>query len=295
MTAALLGGLALVLAGPAPWLMLRLPALRRTPAATLLLWQSMALAAVLAAVGAGLSLMTLFAGAGASGEADVSPWEYLAASLALAVTVTVVVRLLISGHRVGTGLRTARRQHRDRVDLVANRDRNGVHVLEHPLPVAWCLPGMREQRIVVSEGLMATIPPEQAAAVVAHEREHLRARHDLVLEAFTVLHRAFPSWVASASALREAELLVEVLADRGAVRERPARELAGALVAVAAARGPAGSLGIAGPTSDLVVRVELLRDAGPHRLQHLLVLLAGVLLLAVPTVAVVRPWLWGLL
>lgn len=295
MTPVLLGVLALVLAGPAPRLLLRWPALRRTPAAALVLWQSVALAAVLAALGAGLSLLTGLIRHGGSWDGVQGPVRYAAVVLASVVTVTVVGRLLLSGHRVGTELRSLRRQHREQVDLVASRDHDGLHVVEHPLPVAWCLPSMREPRIVISAGLLASLPADQIAAVIAHERAHLRSRHDLVLEAFTVLNRAFPARVSSAAALQETALLVEVLADRAAVCGHGARALAGALVAVSAARGPAGSLGIGAASSDLIIRVNLVADRGSHWPQAVLVGLTAVLLLALPTVLVVWPWLFGLL
>ena len=53
MTTLVLGLLAVLLAGPVPALMARVPLLRRTPRAAMVLWQSVALAAVLAALGAG--------------------------------------------------------------------------------------------------------------------------------------------------------------------------------------------------------------------------------------------------
>src|SRR3546814_5231779 len=58
MTPLVLGCLAVLLAGPVPSLMSRWHALRHTPVAAMLLWQSVAMAAVLSAVGAGLSLTT---------------------------------------------------------------------------------------------------------------------------------------------------------------------------------------------------------------------------------------------
>ncbi|UAL31207.1 M56 family metallopeptidase [Nocardioides rotundus] len=295
MTPVVLGALALVLAGPVPWLLLRLPWLRRTPAAALLLWQSVALAAVLAALGAGVSLATALARDGRVDDLLGTPVATVVAALVALLTLTVAGRLLLSGHRVGTELRALRRRHREQVDLVASREGDGLHILEHPLPVAWCLPGMRGRRIVVSEGLLRALPAEQAAAVVAHEREHLRSRHDLVLEAFTVLHRAFPGWVASAPALREAALLVEVLADRAARREYGARALAGALVAVSTAGTPEGSLGVAGEGSDLLVRVRLAGEDRPRRVQAALLVLTAAGLLALPTALVVWPWAADLL
>ena len=58
MTPLVLGLLALALAGPVPAGLARVPALRRTPAAAMVLWRGVALAAVLSALGAGLSLVT---------------------------------------------------------------------------------------------------------------------------------------------------------------------------------------------------------------------------------------------
>ena len=73
-----------------------------------------------------------------------------------------------------------------------------VRVLDHEVPLAYCLPGRRTSRVVVSAGTLGLLAGDEVDAVLAHERAHLRARHDLVLEAFDVLHRAFPRWVSSA-------------------------------------------------------------------------------------------------
>ena len=50
MTSPVLALLALFLAGPAPWALSLLSRLRRTPRAAVVLWQAVALAAVLAAL-----------------------------------------------------------------------------------------------------------------------------------------------------------------------------------------------------------------------------------------------------
>ena len=220
----------------------------------MLLWQSTALAAVLAALGAGLSLAT-----DRLWQPPVAAGDVVVAALAGAVTVVVAARLLLSGHRTGTALRRMRRLHRERVDLVARVD-HGVSVLDHDLPVAYCVPGMSGSRIVVSRSTLTRLAPAELAAVLEHERSHLRARHDLVLEAFAVLHRAFPRWVASGAARREVEVLVEVLADRAAVRTGDRRALVSALLTLAGSRAPAGALGSAG---SLVGRTG--RGAARHR------------------------------
>ena len=284
-TPVVLGVLAVLLAGPLPWLLSRWARLRRTPAAAMLLWQSTALAAVLAALGAGVALVT-----DRLWEPPVAATDVVVASLAGGVTLVVLVRLLLSGHRTGTDLRRMRRLHRERVDLVARVD-GGVSVLEHDLPVAYCVPGMSGSRIVVSRSTLTRLAPAELSAVLEHERSHLRARHDLVLEAFTVLHHAFPRWVASAAARREVEVLVEVLADRAACRSGDRRALLSALLALAGSPSPAGSLGSG---SSLAARVEVLRDTRPHRVQSVVVAALAAAILALPTLLVVLPWLTGL-
>jgi Zn-dependent protease with chaperone function len=291
LTPLVLGALALVLARPVPGALARSARLRHTPVPAMLLWQSTALAAVLAALGSGLSLVThrLW-------EGPVGPLDRVLAVLAGGVTVVVAARLLLSGHRTGTTLRRLRRRHREQVDLLARVDHGLVHerisVLDHEVPVAYCVPGMSGSRIVVSRSTLTRLGDAELAAVVAHERAHLRARHDLVLEAFTVLHRAFPRWVSSGTAHHEVQVLVEILADRAAVRLGDRRALVSALLALAGSRTPRGALSAAG--TGLVERVAVLSDTRPHPVQATLVTLAALALLALPSGLVVLPWLTGL-
>jgi Zn-dependent protease with chaperone function len=287
MTTLVLAALAVLLAGPVPWLMTRLPLLRRTPRAAMVLWQAVALAGVLAALGAGLSLVTLQL----VGEQSVR--SYALSAIPLSLTGLVLARLLLSGHRVGTGLRQLRRRHRHLVDLLAE-DRDGVHVLEHEAPTAYCVPGLRS-RVVVSSGTVASLTEEELAAVLSHEQAHVRARHDLVLEAFTVLQEAFPAVVTSRQALGEVQLLVEVLADRAARRRQGAQALVSAFSALldgGMTQAPAGA--VAAADSDLQVRVELLLDERRHGVQATVLVLLASGVLVLPTLLVVLPWLSGL-
>lgn len=287
MTTLVLAALAVVLAGPVPWLLARLPALRRTPRAAMVLWQSVALAGVLSALGAGLSLVTTQV----TGEQSIR--SYAVAAIPLSVTGVVLARLLLSGHRVGTDLRQLRRRHRELVDLLAE-DRNGVRVLEHEAPTAYCLPGLRS-RVVVSSGTVASLTAEELEAVLAHERAHVRARHDLVLEAFTVLQRAFPAVVTSRQALDEVRLLVEVLADRAARRRCGPTVLVTAFKALTSAGGgEAPASAMAASDTGLRVRLDLLLDDDRHPVQAAGLVLAAAAVLVLPTLLVVLPWLTGL-
>lgn len=296
MTPLVLGALALLLAAPVPVLLARLTRLRLTPRAAMLLWQAVALAAVLAALGAGVSLATDRAWRQEPGLAS-----WVVAVTALAVTGLVAGRLLLSGHRVGTRLRQLRRRHRAQVDVVARRAEARAHgrpvlVVEHDLPVAYCLPGASRARVVVSSGALDRLDADALDAVLAHERAHLRARHDLVLEAFSVLHHAYPRWVSSAAALAEVRLLVEVLADRAAARAEGRQAVGRALVELGSG-APAGAgdgVTLGSTSGDLLTRVRLLADRRPHRVQAALAVAAAVALLVLPTAFVVAPWVRGL-
>lgn len=277
----LLAALAAGLAGPAPRLMATITAFRRCPWPALLLWQTVSLAAVVSAL--------LVAPVAWWSLTDRQP---VLLSLAFLVTGGMLVLLLLSGHRVGTGLRERRGRHRDLVDLLgtpdapthpapARSDQTRLRVLDHPSPTAYCLPGA-DHRIVLSAGTLDRLGAEEIDAVLAHERAHLGARHDLVLEFFTVLHRAVPPVLRCESALGETHLLVEALADRSAIRRVGARPLARALVALHDGDHPDGALGVG--THLTRTRLQLIADAAtPRRAQ-------AVVMLTFATVVTLAPW-----
>jgi hypothetical protein len=161
----------------------------------------------------------------------------------------------------------ARRRQRELLALLAHGDPKvpGALVLDHPAAAAYCVPGLRS-KIVVSAGALALLGDAELAAVLAHERAHLRERHDLVLLPFTALRRAFPRSHACTEAYREVAMLVEMLADDRALSDRPARELVSALVRV----GTAGQVSVgtlaamASSDSEVTARVNrLLRPRHP--------------------------------
>jgi beta-lactamase regulating signal transducer with metallopeptidase domain len=156
----------------------------------------------------------------------------------------------------------ARRRHRALLSLLAHGDPKvpGALVVDHPAAAAYCVPGLRS-KIVISAGTLALLDQAELAAVLAHERAHLRARHDLVLLPFTALARGFGHSRLVCRAHTTVALLVEMLADDRALRQRPARELATALLRVGASgagRAPSGALAAAGADDEVVARVARL-------------------------------------
>jgi hypothetical protein len=294
-TPVLLAALALVLTGPAPALLARADWPYRIPRAAVALWQALALAAVLAALGAGIALSYSAAGQPGEPRFDSSSLRDLTAAAVLALTALVGVRLLWSAGRVAVGTRSRRRRHRDLVDVLATPDGlvPGLRVLAEQTPLAYCLPALRGARVVVSVGAMERLDERELRAVLAHEQAHLRARHDLVLEAFTMLHTAFPRWVRSEVALAQARTLVELLADNDARRRNGPVPLARALVALAGSPAPAAGLAVA--KSATVLRVQRLADPEPpERWLSAATYAAAAALLVLPTVTVAAPILEAL-
>lgn len=293
-----LAALAVLLTLGTPALLPRVPGLRRTPAAGLLLWQGCALggfsAIVLLPVVAAHEFGGLF-----TADRTVHPWMVWAA---VALSLVLVGRLLLAAHRVGTDLRTLRRRHQEAVDLLDPRHGDGdrLRVIDADSPVAWCLPG-RRARIVMSRAALEGLAPDQLHGVYLHERAHLRHRHDLVVEFFTVMDAAVPSRLRHPRALAEVGLMVELLADQAGAQEvgpvtmgralahlatgqhAPRRDVpepvgsgAGGAVSLRAPSGGVALTAGAGPLQSTVVRVTALQQAGrPHRVQALLVTAAA--------------------
>jgi beta-lactamase regulating signal transducer with metallopeptidase domain len=189
----------------------------------------------------------------------------------------------------------ARRRQRELLALLAHGDPKvpGALVIDYPTAAAYCLPGIRSQ-IVVSVGTLDLLAPAELTAVLAHERAHLRARHDLVLIPFTSLRRVFPRSRGIAQTYRTVALLVEMMADDHALRVRGllARELATALLrfGTAATDGaPAGALAVA--EGELTARVNRILVPQPPlpRATQAAVVLASALLVGVPLLLLVIP------
>lgn len=300
-TAPVFAGLALLLAGPAPALLSRATWTYRTPRAALVLWQAIALAAVLSAFGSGLAIAAELLVPGLDGRPTTQPTReidalglplWLAYVFVFALTLLVGARLCYAIVRVGVHTRRRRARHRMLVDLLdqsgPRRRAADIRVLAATEPIAYCLPGLR-QRVVISEGTLTNLDDAEITAIVSHERSHLRARHDLVLEAFTAVHEAFPRFVRSKAALGSVKLLIELLADDSAVKVTGPKPLARALVACSKSTAPQGALAAGGPTT--LIRIQRLSGRiGDVRVASA-AYLGSAAILVVPTMAVAVPWL----
>lgn len=265
---------------------------RRAPVLGLVLWQALGLAAGLLSLTlcATVALRPLgpthLAGLRRLGDAGWPTWT--AGLVGLAILLRLLTVLLASTART---LR-ARHDNRVLVDLVSQPHLllRGTSVVEHDVPVAYCLPGLRP-RLVLSRGALDVLSYEELRAVLAHEHAHLTQRHDLVVLPFVALDATFPAVPAVQTARAEVALLIELLADDSAARSHDRTHLARALWKIGTGDAPAGALGAAG--GEVLLRAQRMLDPPVplgRRAQ------AGVVLLALavagsPLVGVVLPYL----
>ena len=189
-------------------------------------------------------------------------------------------------------LHVARRERRATLNALALVSRDdaalGVTVVDADVAAAYCLPG-RHGRIVLTTATVGGLERDELAAVIAHERAHLRERHHITVAVANGLARAFPRVPLFAASAVEIARLVEMRADDAAARETDQISVAAALVALAAMRAPRAALAAA-DTAGVARVMRLLEPGGPVRLGHRVALLAALtLLLLAPALLAAYP------
>lgn len=279
--AGVLAGCLALVAGVLPAWLARADWPQRSPALALVLWQAAGLAAGLLS----LALLTALALAplGTSYLAALRHLDRAGWPTALFLLLAGAVLLRLLSVLVASTVRTLKARHDNRVlvDLVASKNLllRGASVVDHDVPLAYCLPGLRP-RLVLSRGTVEVLTSGELQAVVAHEQAHLAQRHDLVVLPFVALKATFPAVPAVSTAQAEVALLVELLADDAAAHAHDRAQLARALWKIGTGGAPAGALGLAG--DDVLLRARRLLEP-PDRLA--LPARAGVVLLALTVAA----------
>jgi Zn-dependent protease with chaperone function len=217
------------------------------PRSAIVLWQAVGAAAGIAIVGACAKAVAmasppanprrhisdLTSSVVASTPSRSSAPEHLFALTAALILAVLVIGALLT-RTIGT-LR-ARAHQRTLIDLLGDEraGARGTFVVDHPVATAFSVPGLRP-RVVVSRGAVETLSPDELAAVLAHERSHVHAHHDLVLLPFRSLGLALPRSRAIAADNHQIGTLVEMVADDRAVQQCGSTALARALCRMASA------------------------------------------------------------
>jgi Zn-dependent protease with chaperone function len=247
----------------APLVLGRLRRLDHTPQAAAYLWLLAALGALSAVVLVGLLLLVgsshlatdlaalLATCSMALRRALDAPTGMTGPLLGLGLLALVAGGLLVGGLVSGArAWRGVRRQHE--LLTLAGRTRPGlpgVTVLDHPVPLAYCLPrrmGGRAGPIVVTTATLQQLDPAQLAAVLAHEHAHQARRHHVLLLVADALRIGLPWLPASRAAHSAIASLVELAADDDAVHRHGAADVAAALAKLATTPAPTLGLGAAG-------------------------------------------------
>lgn len=277
---------------------------RRSPQTALALWlvldASIVLSLLLAAaapvlgaapVGAGLGrllsacVVSLTRAYGGGGDGA----THLAVAVGGLSAVAGLLLLVLSGAVMAV---RARRRHAQGVSLAGRYSADlGAWVLDHQEPLVYCLAG-KERGIVVTTGALARLDSNQLAAVLAHERAHLRGHHAPMVTFTQGLRRSL-GWIpAVQAAAEEVGTLVEFCADDAARRSTDGRTVATALLALTVGAVPNGALGATGAvTAERLTR--LIQDGDKPRWSHGLT--AGGVLVAVvaPLVIALGPAVLG--
>jgi Zn-dependent protease with chaperone function len=247
---------------------------QRSPRLGMLAWQALSVSVVLAALLTGVTLAVptlpistrlatlLDACWLAIREQYSTPGGATVASVGVLLVVAVLGRL---GFSLAVEVLSAvyrRREQRRKLMIVAPSDPSiGVLVVPHAASAVYCLPG-RPGVVVCTSAAVAALDGRQLRAVLAHERAHLRSRHDIILTAAAGLRAAFPFVPAFTLARAELARLVEMQADDAAVASDDRRVLASALVRLAEGAVPAVAMG-AGGTTALARMRRLARPPNP--------------------------------
>jgi len=219
------------------------------------------------------------------------------AAVALAVRFTFILSVLQSRAW------STRRSMRATLQLVGTHHPElGYVEVDHVVPLVYCVPGRfgarlshraggtRGHGVVVTRGALEALTPSQLDGVLAHERAHLRARHDLAITAARALEQTFLGLGIFALAAERITELAEMQAD-DAARQGQRRDLAAALLLLGTAGAPVGAMGAGGATA--VARIRRLAEPavplpGPGMAAAagavLTLVIAPLLLALVPTV-----------
>ena len=270
----------------------------RDPVGALLLWQAIGLGGGISLVGAGLAfglapLGTNVVDAGGSALASFASGRYpelgVLHLIALVVALVVLVRLVfVLATTTARTLRT-RRRHRDLLDVLATPwpAAPGTRVLDHPVPVAYCLPG-RGSRLVVSAGVLDRLDTTAVRAVLAHERAHLRERHDLVVLPFVAWGATAPFVRGMVCAQLAVAKLIEMRADDVGRSRCDGAALVRALKTVG---GSAPAAALSSFTDALDARIARITapPPSPSTASRVLVRAGSVVLVVAPLVALLLP------
>lgn len=212
--------------------------------------------------------------------------EELGGVLGAVLLTAGLARLLVIGLRVSRRLWRGRREQRAILRLAGRVEEHAPDTLwlAHDRPLAFSIAG-RPGLVVATEGLRR-LGDDVAAAVLAHERSHLRGRHHLLVAVVDILAQWLPFVPLFRRAPAAIAELVELAADVDAVRFHGSAAVRSALLGVAGGETPHGALAMARDAVRLrLERLHLAGDAPRGARRALSCGFAGIAAASLPFVA----------
>ena len=213
----------------------------------------------------------------------VAHWPQIIAVIAL---IALAARL---GYSAIATLIDARRTRKNLVRIGSPLD--GFTIIESAEPLAYTV-GLHRRVVVVSNSLLSHLGGAECAAILAHERAHVRGWHTALLTIARIVVRAFGSFPPARTATRQLVLGLESAADDAAARAiGDPLVVARALLRLAERSGPRAPATALGATeSDVVTRVRRLTEGGGMKRRRRLGTLVSVVIGAlVASLIVVLP------
>ncbi len=165
--------------------------------------------------------------------------------LSVVLAAFVVIRGSAAVLRHTLQRRKLHRKHLDLLRILTGGATPGSTLwLDVPQPMAYSVAG-RPALVVATEGLRRCLTTEAVAAVLEHERAHVRGRHHLMVAVAEALAVALPWLPLMRRSPYLVRALVEVSADSVAARSHSAGAVRAALLGMSADPAPAHTLGMA--------------------------------------------------
>lgn len=185
-------------------------------------------------------------------------------TLTTAVAVYTGRRVLVTALRI----RRSNHDHAEAVTILGRRTQHhGVLSIDADKAAVYCVSAGRKTAIVATTGALKLLDSHGLAAVLAHERAHLRGHHHIVVGTLNALAAALPRLPLMRDAAQYVPTLLEMCADDAAVRAHGRTALVTSLVLLSTGhRLPAGALAAAGTA--VLTRVLRLTRPAESRVWH---------------------------
>lgn len=212
--------------------------------------------------------------------------DAIAGLVSVVLVAAAMIRCSIGVVRHARQRRSVHRKHLDLLRILTGGGPvpGSTLWLDVPDPMAYSVAG-RPSLIVASEGLRRELPRHAVAAVLEHERAHLRGRHHLMVAIAEALAVALPWLPLMRRSPYMVRALVELSADSVAARSHGSGAVCAALLGMAGSATPAHALGMAPDCVALRLAVLSSGRSEPGRLNRALRSgFAGAIALLLPAV-----------